>query len=79
MVWDYLVRKDSQQISIGCNAVLAVIILRGPRMDLLSDGYPKRSPGVSKGSVFYALAPCGCKPLFRAPTSNIINSPCSSW
>ena len=66
MVWDYFVRKHSQQISIGYNARLAVIMLRGPRMDLLSDGYPKRSPGVSNGSLFYALAPYGCKPLFRA-------------
>ena len=75
MVWDHRVRKHSQQISIGYNARLAVIILGGPRMDL----YPKRFPGVSNGSLFYALAPCGCKPLFRAPTSNIINSPWSSW
>ena len=79
MVWGYLVRKYSQQISIGYNARLAVIILWGPRMDLPSNGYPKRSPGVSNGSLFYALAPYGCKPLFRPPTSNIINSPRSSW
>ena len=79
MVWDYLVRKHSQQISIGYNATLAVIVLRGPRMDLLSDGYPKRSPGASNGSLFDVLAPYGCKPLFRAPTSNIITSPWSLW
>ena len=72
MVWGYLVRKYSQQISIGYNARLAVIILWGPRMDLPSNGYPKRSPGVSHGSLFYALAPYGCKPLFRPPSSNII-------
>ena len=44
-------KKHSQQVSIGYNARLAVIILWGPRMDLPSNGYPKRSPGVWDGSL----------------------------
>ena len=72
MIWGYFVRKHSQQISIGYNARLAVIIVLGRRMDLPSNGYPKRSPGVSDGSLLYALAitgqRCNLDPLWLHAT-----------